>query len=134
VGLATLGDYAKKDFASYQENSQGGIGGYTEDDWMYSETISHLQKESEIWHQGQPVFSNASHAVYFYTKRHLSILPERKYQDLVKEFTQYPKIKLIWFKNEDNPEILTLAEIKAVKNIELLKEFKDGYIFQCTSK
>jgi hypothetical protein len=134
VGLATLGEYAKKDFATYQENSQGGIGGYTEDDWICSETIAYLKKDSSIWKQGQPLYSNASHAVYFFTKNHLSILPERKYQDLVKEFTQSPKLQLIWFKNEDNPEILNLAEIKAVKNLELLKEFKDGYIFKCTSK
>ncbi len=134
IGLATLGDYAQKDFASYQENSQGGIGGYTEDDWMFSETIAYLKKDSSFWGKGQPVYSNASHAVYFFTKQHLSILPERKYQNLVKEFTQSPQLWLIWFKNEDNPEILNLEEIKGIKNLELLKEFKDGYIFQCTSK
>ena len=66
---------------------------------------------------GIPVYSNASHAVYFFTHRHLSILPETKHIEDLQKFYQLPQNILIWLNNEENPAIESLEQIKKHKNL-----------------
>ncbi len=134
IGVATLLQYYKIDLDTYQENKEGGIGGYTDDDWVNSETLGFIKKDRTIFQKRMPVYSNSSHAVYFYTGEHLSILPEKAHKkDLVK-FNNLPQFVLIWLNNEDNESIITLEAIKQQQNLTILKEFKDGFIFQCSPK
>jgi len=133
-GGVTLQQYYTADKSTYQENKEGGIGGYSEDDWVYSDAIAYLKKERSIFHQALPVYSNASHAVYFYTGEHLNLLPETAHAKDMAKFNQLASFILIWFNNEDNPAIPTLEEVKRNKNLTLVKAFKDGFIFQSSLK
>jgi hypothetical protein len=72
--------------------------------------------------------------VYFFTKRQLAILPETKHKEDLQKFYHMPQNILIWLNNEDNPTIDSLEEIKKHKNLTVLKQCKDGYIFLCTPK
>ncbi len=135
VGLATILQYTTLSYNTYKENNEGGIGGYSDDDWrILSGLLAYLDTNPSIFHNGQIVYSNAAHAVYLRTSQHVQILPERKYQNLVDSFNQTPSEILIWFNNEDNPEVLTLQEVATRKNLQILSKFNDGVVYLCTSK
>ena len=127
--------YSEIDRASYLENIEGGIGGYSDDDWFISSgLLNYLKANPAFFNSDKPIYSNAAHAVYFITKLKAQILPERKYAHLVAEFNNKPAQILIWFNNEDNPEVLTLQEVASTKNLQIIGKFNDGVIYLCTSK
>lgn len=133
--LPILFQYSKVDRATYLENIQGGIGGYSDDDWFISsELLKYSSSNPSLFKSGKVVFSNAAHAVYFKTKQQVQILPERKYENLVADFNKMPTQVLIWFDNEDNPEVLTLQEVASTKKLQIIGKFNDGVIYLCTSK
>ena len=135
--VATLIQYTKVDKMTYQENIEGGIGGYSDDDWYISSGLLnylHSNSNTSLFNSGKTVYSNAAHAVYFKTSQPTQILPERKYTNLVADFNKMPTQILIWFNNEDNPEVLTLQEVSATKNLQIIGKFNDGVIYLCTSK
>ena len=121
--------------ASYFENKEGGIGGYSDDDWFISSgLLNYLKANPSFFIVDKPIYSNAAHAVYFKTNQSVQILPERKYTHLVTEFNNKPAQILIWFNNEDNREVLTLQEVAGTKNLQIIGKFNDGVIYLCTSK
>lgn len=134
AGVFTVFSYYKAVEAMQAENKEGGIGGYGEDGWIYSDLILSLKRDGQVFNKGIPVYSNASHAIYFFTKQHLAILPETKHIQDLQKFHQMPQNILIWLNNEDNPALETLEEIKLHKNLTILRQFKDGFIFLCTTK
>ena len=134
LSVGVIFNYYKEFVAMYSENKEGGIGGYSDDDWVYSDLLLSLKKDNSIFNKGIPVYSNASHAVYFFTKKHLLILPETKHKEDLQQFYTLPQHILIWLNNEDNPAIEDLEEIKKHKNLTLLKQYKDGFIYVCTPK
>lgn len=135
VSFATISQYANAYHVTYLENKEGGIGGYSDDDWMVnSGLLNYLNTNPSFFKEDKTIYSNAAHAVYFRTQQHVQILPERKYQHLVNEFNEMPSQLLIWFNNEDNPEVLTLQEVASTKNLQIIGKFNDGVIYQCTSK
>lgn len=127
--------YLETDRASYLENIEGGIGGYSDDDWYISSgLLNYLTTHPSFFKEGKPIYSNAAHAVYFKTGKTTQILPERKYVHLVSEFNNLPVQILIWFNNEDNREVLSLQEVASTKNLQIIGKFNDGVIYLCTSK
>jgi hypothetical protein len=72
--------------------------------------------------------------VYFFTGEHLNILPEKAHLNEMEKFNQSPLLTLIWLNNEDNETLPSLEEIKQHKNLTLVKQFKDGFIFRCSPK
>jgi hypothetical protein len=135
IGMATLFQYCKIDYGTYKENNEGGIGGYSDDDWRVNSGILNFLKANPVFFDQQTtLYSNAAHAVYLYTQKEVQILPERKHISLVNKFNKTPTLTLIWFNNEDNPEILTLNELQSVKNLQIIHKFNDGIIYQCTLK
>ncbi len=131
----TIFQYADTDRATFLENSEGGIGGYSDDDWFISSgVLNYLKTNPSMFVSGKTIYSNAAHAVYFGANQPAQILPERKYSNLVNDFNSSPTQILIWFNNEDNPEVLTLQEVASTKNLQIIGKFNDGVIYQCTSK
>ena len=127
--------YSETDRASYLENIEGGIGGYSDDDWFISSgLLNYLNTNPAFFKVDKPIYSNAAHAVYFKTNQSAQILPERKYAHLVSAFKNKPAQILIWFNNEDNREVLTLQEVVSIKNLQIIGKFNDGVIYLCTSK
>jgi hypothetical protein len=131
----TIFQYSDMDRATYLENKEGGIGGYSDDDWFVtSGLLNYLKSTPSFFASGKPIYSNAAHAVYFKTNHQAQILPERKYVNLVNEFNNMPSQILIWFNNEDNPEVLNLQEVVSTKKLQIIGSFNDGVIYLCTSK
>jgi hypothetical protein len=135
IVTASIFQYSQLDRAAYLENKEGGIGGYSDDDWFISSgLLNYLNAHPSFFNTDKPIYSNAAHAVYFKTNQSAQILPERKYAHLVTAFKNTPAQILIWFNNEDNPEVMTMQEVAAVKNLQIIGKFNDGVIYLCTSK
>ena len=135
LSFVSIYKYANIGLATLKENNEGGIGGYTDDDWRVSSgLLNYLKSDATLFTKKEVIYSNAAHAVYLYTQQHVQILPERKYPQLVNEFNEKPSPILIWFSNEGNPEVLTLEEVQKTKNLQIISKFNDGVIYQCTSK
>lgn len=134
LSIISLYEFGVYDQSNYKEVHEGGIGSYSDDDWAFSPLLKELQVNHSYFQMGQPVYSNASHAVYYYAHENISILPEKAHAQKVDMFNQLPQNILIWFHNEENFDLLSLEEIKMQKKLTVLKEFKDGIIFQCAKK
>ena len=130
--LVILVQFVQKDKSVYDEVSPGGIGGYTEDDWKESELIHFLQQNPQYFTSSFPVYSNASHAIYLYTKRPVTIVPERTHERKVAEMMQQPAFLLFWFTTEDNKDVLNFKEATSNRNVKLIGKYKDGAIYYCT--
>lgn len=130
---ALLIQHYKINKETYKSESEGGIGGYTDDDWKASETLHYLKSDTAFFSANYPIFSNANHAVYFFTNCSVLSLPERVHTDQVAAFYKQPTIKLIWFNNEENFDLLVLEEIKKKKILIPVKTFNDGSLFLCTN-
>lgn len=115
--------------ANYKNVSEGGIGGYTEDTWTHSPTIDFLKKDNRYLAIHNFTYSNASHAIYFFTQKNTESLPERAHADEVKKFFEEKSFYLIWFNYEDNVDVLNLEEIAAKKKLTKLESFSDGAIY-----
>ncbi len=127
--LLLLFQFVQKDIEVYNEVKQGGIGGYTEDDWKESELISYLKTRPTYFNGVVPIYSNASHAIYLYSKKAVKIVPERVHEQKVASFYKEPEMFLVWFTTEDNKDVLNKAEISAHFNMKEIATFKDGSIF-----
>jgi len=134
IGLYTLVGYGKHAYDNYEEVRQGGIGGYTEDDWRESELIAHIDKTPAYFKLGVPLYSNASHAIYLFTHQAINIVPERVHQQKVAAFSSTPQLILFWFNNEENKDVLYKSEIEKLMNCKQIGVFKDGIILICTRK
>jgi hypothetical protein len=132
-GLIILYQYINNDKETYADESENGIGGYSEDEWMKAPLVKFIQKDSSVFNTGLPVYSNSSHGVYFFTRRNLPTFPERVHAKDVARFYSYPKTILIWFNNEGNDDILNLKEVNAKKKLTVMHHFSDGDIFLCES-
>lgn len=134
ISMLLVVQYVQKDIEVYNEVKQGGIGGYTEDDWKESELISYLKTRPVYFNGVVPIYSNASHAIYLYTKKAVNIVPERVHERKVAAFYAVPEMYLVWFNAEDNKELLNKAEISSHFNMKEVATFKDGIIFVTNHK
>ena len=126
--------FIQKDIDVYNEVKQGGIGGYTEDDWKESEMISYLMTRPNYFNGVVPIYSNASHAIYLYSKKAVKIVPERVHDLKVASFYKEPEMYLVWFTSEDNKDVLSKEEVSAHFNMKEIATFKDGSIFVANLK
>ncbi len=133
LAIVLLFQHYAVDKITYKSEAEGGIGGYTEDDWKASQTLHYLQKDSSFFNPVIPVFSNSNHAVYFYTGQSVFSLPERVHTNKVISLFATPTFKLIWFNTEENFDLLNLNELKQKKSLIPIKTFNDGSLFLCTS-
>ena len=118
------------DYETWDGVKDAGIPGYTEDEWKYSETVQFIQKDSLPFKKGYTIYSNANDAVYFFTGRTGKFLPYKVYYREVQEFLSDRHCYLVWFNDEDNPELADLDFVANIKKMNLVKQFSDGAIYE----
>ncbi|MVN22170.1 hypothetical protein [Mucilaginibacter arboris] len=118
------------DYQQYQEDTTSGIPGYSDDSWNKSEMVAFLKKHKEVFKPSLKIFSNDSAGMYFITGFKTLSIPDRHYQKEIKEYTSNKHHYLIWFNQTEDEELLSLNEIKQIKQLTLLYQFKDGAIYQ----
>lgn len=106
-----------------------GIPGYSDDSWNKSEMGAFLRKNMGIFKKGIPIYSDANDAVFFVTGHSVNLLPHRFFTGSIEKFYQQKRFYLIWFKDMDNPELISIKDIVKVKNLQELKKFPEGGIY-----
>ncbi|HEY2721690.1 MAG TPA: hypothetical protein VGI82_08195 [Chitinophagaceae bacterium] len=115
--------------ATWDEVKDDGIPGYTEDDWKFSDTVQFIEGDSLPFKKNYTIYSDAPDAVYFFTGRHAAYLPHRDFKNEVQQFMNDPHCYLVWFTEEEDPDLISLEFIIGRKKMKLLKQFSDGAIY-----
>lgn len=117
------------DLNNYKIVDAEGIPGFTDNSYHQSGLVTFLKNKPIFLNAKLPFYSNNNAAAYFFTSKNCQPTPSRFYQKEQKDFLMLRSGYLIWFNNEDDPEYLSLAEIKSSKNLKLLYQFKDGAVY-----
>ncbi len=117
------------DYETWDDVKDDGIPGYTEDDWKYSDTIQFIEEDSLPFKKNYTIYSDAPDAVYFFTGRTTKYLPHRESKKEMKQFENDPHCYLVWFTDEQDPDLVQLNFITHTKKMRLLKQFSDGFIY-----
>jgi hypothetical protein len=116
-------------YETWDEVKDDGIPGYTEDDWKFSDTVQFIEADSLPFKKNYVIYSNAPDAVYFFTRRLAKYLPHGDFQNEVQEFLNDAHCYLVWFTQEEDPDLVGLQFIVNRKRMKLVKQFSDGSIY-----
>jgi hypothetical protein len=133
VVLMLAFEYAtyKVDYQRYDDESEYGVPGYSDDDWNKSKFVVFLKQHQEVFKPNIPIFTDANEAVYIFSRMPSEVLPHRYFKKDVQKFYAHDHFYLIWFNKLDNPELISLTDIMKVKKLTLLYKFDDGAIYEC---
>ena len=104
-----------------------GIPGYTEDSWTQSLAVAHIKKNKARY--TSPLFANANDAVYFLTGIHAAALPHKELQQEIDTFLKNHSFYLIWFRDGENPDLISLEFIKQHKMLVSVEELEGGAVY-----
>jgi len=114
------------DYQRYDDESEFGIPGYSDDSWNKSPFAMYLKTDHSLFKPGIPVYSDANDAMYFLSGAKVKLLPHRYFTSDIQKFYQVKHYYLVWFASMDNPELISLKDIVKIENLKLLKEFAPG--------
>jgi hypothetical protein len=119
----------RADYEYYDGVKDAGIPGYREDPFVQSEIVQFLEKNKEIFDPRFPIYSNAGEAVYFVTGMPAHQLPFLDFPAQVQQYYSGKNNYLVWFRDLDDPAMPDLKSILQHKNMEAVKELKDGAVY-----
>jgi len=117
----------------YEAENEYGVPGYTDDSWNNSPFAAFLRKHPQVFKADLPAYSNSSDAFYFFSGLPCQLLPNHHYPWQSKEFAKIKTGYLVWFDAKNEPDLLSLQEIKQLKNLKLLYKLKDGKVYFYTA-
>jgi len=118
------------DMQRYDDENDYGVPGYSDDSWNTSPFAAYLKANKHIFKPGIPIYSDANEALYFLSGTYAKLLPHRYFKSDIQKFYGLKHYYLVWFPAMDNPELISLKDILQVKKLTLLKQFKDGAIYE----
>ena len=121
----------KTNAKNYEDIKDDGIPGYAEDIWKNSPVVQFIQKDTLLAKHASQTFCNQNHAVYLFTGYSVTSIPERAHLKEVEQFHHYSNYYIIWFFTDENPDLLSISEIKQHAYLTLVHQFSDGVIFYC---
>jgi len=120
----------KIDYQRYDDQSDYGVPGYTDDSWNTAKFTPFLRKNPQLFHSNYPVYSDAYEAVYFFTGQTVKLLPHRFFEQDIANFYNLKHFYLIWFKDLDNPELISIKDIRKQRKLVKLYEFPEGAVYK----
>ncbi len=138
VGIVTITtiffEYGQLEYCVtlFDETKESGIPGYTEKSWQESNIVQFLTDKKQVdtnLSSEIPIYSNAADAVYFYSSRNATNLPETAHTTKLSDYCGSGTNYIVWFTNEfDYKAIVRLEDISLHRYLDTLKSFKDGYL------
>jgi len=113
----------------YNEVTDSGIAGYTDDSWRKSETAAFLQKHPGYFNPEFDIYSNAHEAAYFNGGIVAESMPHQKDTKDTDDFFSEDAFYLIWFDNFSDNELIKFKTILEKAVVVKQYDFKDGDIF-----
>jgi hypothetical protein len=121
------------DWEYYDGVKDAGIPGYREDPFVQTEIVQFLEKNKKDFSPGFPIYSNAGDAVYFVTGLPALQLPfidfPARVEGYYNGYGDHRREYLVWFQNEDNPQMPDLNSILKHKDMVLVKQLADGAVY-----
>ncbi len=133
VILMLLFEYStfQTDYQRYDDETDYGIPGYSDDSWNKSEFVVYLKKHQHMFKPEIPIYTDANEAVYLFTGMSSELIPHKYFQSDVQKFYAQKRFYLIWFDNLYNTELVSLPDIMKNKKLVKIGEAKEGQIFYC---
>ncbi|MET4142592.1 hypothetical protein [Pedobacter sp. UYP1] len=116
-------------YGMYQEVSEYGIAGYTDDSWKKSQTAGFLRKHASVFKPEYELYSNAAEAVYFNGGLRATSLPHCIEDHDIHDLFCKQAVYVIWFRTIEDPDLINLSALR--KRADLVKQysFNDGDIY-----
>ena len=121
------------DMDRYNDQSEYGNPGYTDDTWNKSPFVNFLKHNTHIYKPGIPIYSDAYEAVYFASEVQAKLLPHRFFTKNIAKFYAVKHYYLVWFKDLENPELINLNDVLQHHKLVKLYDFEDGTIYEYDS-
>jgi hypothetical protein len=118
----------------YNDQSDYGVPGYTDDSWNKSAFVEFLKHHKDIYKPGVPIYSDASEAVYFACGLPAHLLPHRFFTHDIAKFYSIKHYYLVWFNDLDNPELISLKDVVKQEKLTKLHQFPEGAVYEYTSE
>lgn len=119
------------DYQRYDDESDYGVPGYSDDSWNKSEFVQYLKKNRQMFKPGIPIYTDANEAVYLFTGMTSEVVPHKFFQKDVDKFYAQKRFYLIWFENLYNTELINLPDIMQHKKLVQIGQAKEGKIYLC---
>jgi hypothetical protein len=123
----------RADYEYYDGVKDAGVPGYKEDPFVQSDIAQFLEKNKNMFDPHFPIYSNAGDAVYFVTGLPALQLPfkdfPRKVEGYYAGYYNHRPEYLVWFRDLDNPDMPSLDSILKNKNMDLVKQLRDGAVY-----
>jgi hypothetical protein len=117
------------DYQRYDDETDYGVPGYSDDSWNKSEFVVYLKKHQHMFKPGIPIYTDADEAVYLFTGMSSTLIPHKFTKDKVAQFYQSKKFYLVWFDNLYNAELISLDDILKHKNMVKIGGVKEGEVY-----
>lgn len=127
--LLVLSSQAVADYQWYSDVAEGGIGGYTEDDWDDSPLVKFLEARPSPFLPGYTLYSNSPEGVYFFGGYSCQLLPQKAFPGPIAQYYATPRQYLVWFNDGTNEAILPLRDVLDHIPMKLVRQFDDGAVY-----
>jgi hypothetical protein len=118
------------DLQRYDDESDYGVPGYSDDSWNTSPFVGFLRSHKNIFKPGVPIYTDADEAVYLFTGMTPTLVPHRFFKKDVDKFFETKHYYYIWFKTLDNTELINIHDIEKVHKLNKLYDLKDGAVYE----
>jgi hypothetical protein len=119
------------DLQRYDDETDYGIPGYSDDSWNKSEFVVYLKQHHNMFKPGIPIYSDANEAVYLFTGMPSELIPHKFFKADVQKFYARKRFYLIWFDSLYNTELVDLADISKHKKLIKMGSVKEGEVYLC---
>jgi hypothetical protein len=122
------------DLQRYDDESDYGVPGYSDDSWNKSEFVVYLKTHANLFKPGIPIYTDANEAVYLFTGMPSVLIPHKYFKKDVQNFYATKRFYLIWFNSLYNTELVSLSDIAINKKLTKIGAAKEGEIYLCEDK
>ncbi len=112
-----------------------GVPGYREQMWGEMEIVQYLQKHKQDFQPADSIYANAHDAVHFLSSIYSRQLPQKEFGWQINRLKNLPCGYIIYIRDADNPELISLDSIRQFKQLMPVVQFEDGALYRfCDSK
>ncbi|MBS1526477.1 MAG: hypothetical protein JST19_12555 [Bacteroidetes bacterium] len=117
------------DYQRWDDESDYGVPGYSDDSWNKSEFAPYLKKHKDLFKPDVPIYSDANEAVWLCTGLNSQLVPHRYFQKDVDKFYAQKKFYVIWFDSLYNKELISIRDIAAHRQLKVIGGAKEGKVY-----
>jgi len=121
----------KDNYELYDMAKDGGIPGYAEDCWKNSPIMEYIKKNPAKFKPDTRIYSDGPEAIYLFTGFPADLIPHKESKADNTNFKEDQQIEyyVVWFYDNANPELITLAKILKENKLFQLVSYPEGCIF-----